>query len=162
MSRFCRRETLRALEGLEGKMDIVLADAPCSGSGVWRRRPDAKWRLTAEALAARVEEQRQVLTLAASLVKPGGRLVYATCSVIAAENADQTRWFLAAFPEFKERAWRDLWPSSAPDRALGFQRRRARAAAYPLPSRHGWILYQHFRAFGSATALKRHHFLAFR
>jgi 16S rRNA (cytosine967-C5)-methyltransferase len=104
---------LGALEGLRGKMDVVLADAPCSGSGVWRRRPDAKWRLTAEALATRVEEQRQVLALAAPLVRPGGRLVYATCSVIAAENTDQTRWFLAANPEFKERAWRDVWPQSA-------------------------------------------------
>ena len=103
-----------ALEGLHGKMDVVLADAPCSGSGVWRRRPDAKWRLTPEALLARTDDQRQVLSLAAPLVKPGGRLVYATCSVIAAENADQIRWFLSAFPDFKERAWRDLWPSSAP------------------------------------------------
>ena len=104
---------LGALEGLTAKMDVVLADAPCSGSGVWRRRPDAKWRLTPEALSLRVEEQRQVLTVAAALVKPGGRLVYATCSVIPAENADQTRWFLSAFLEFQERAWRDSWPSYA-------------------------------------------------
>lgn len=101
------------LEGLTARMDVVLADAPCSGSGVWRRRPDAKWRLTPEALAARIEEQRQVLALAVPLVKPGGRLVYATCSVIAAENTEQTRWFLSSYPEFRERAWRELWPSAA-------------------------------------------------
>lgn len=122
---------LGALEGLRAKMDVVLADAPCSGSGVWRRRPDAKWRLTAEALAMRVEEQWQVLTLAAPLVKPGGRLVYATCSVIAAENADQTRRFLSSFPEFKERAWRDLWPSSVP-----ISSDSDRAALQLTPRRH--------------------------
>lgn len=104
---------LAALESLQGKMDVVLVDAPCSGSGVWRRRPDAKWRLTPEALGLRVEEQRQVLDLARRLVKPGGRLVYATCSVIAAENTDQTQWFLASFPEFKERAWSEMWPGTA-------------------------------------------------
>ena len=103
---------LEAVEALKAKMDVVLVDAPCSGSGVWRRRPDAKWRLTPEALRLRIEEQRQVLALAAPLVRPGGRLVYATCSVIAAENAEQTRWFLAAFPEFKEKPWREAWPSS--------------------------------------------------
>ncbi len=100
-----------ALADLQGKMDVVLADAPCSGSGVWRRRPDAKWRLTPEALALRVEEQRQVLGLAVPLVRPGGRLVYATCSVIAAENAEQTRWLIAAFPQLKELAWSQMWPS---------------------------------------------------
>jgi 16S rRNA (cytosine967-C5)-methyltransferase len=105
---------LGGLEGLQARMDVVLADAPCSGSGVWRRRPDAKWRLTPEALAARVEEQRQVLTLAARLVKPGGRLVYATCSIIPAENTDQTRWFVSSFPQFKERAWSQSWSASLP------------------------------------------------
>ena len=126
---------LGALEGLLGKMDVVLADAPCSGSGVWRRRPDAKWRLTPEALATRIEEQREVLALAVPLVRPGGRLVYATCSVIAAENADQTRWFLSAFPEFKERPWRDLWPSSAAPSAPMI--RDGEAAALQLtPYRH--------------------------
>lgn len=127
---------LGALEGLRAKMDVVLADAPCSGSGVWRRRPDAKWRLTAEALAARVEEQRQVLTLAAPLVKPGGRLVYATCSVIAAENAGQTRWFLSSYPEFKERAWRDLWPLSAAAPSALMASDSDRAALQLTPHRH--------------------------
>src|SRR5262249_10401353 len=75
------------LQGLAGRMDLVFVDAPCSGSGVWRRRPDAKWRLTPEALAQRVEEQQAVLAAAAPLVKPGGTLAYATCSVLPAENS---------------------------------------------------------------------------
>ena len=101
-----------ALADLRGRMDIVFVDAPCSGSGVWRRRPDAKWRLTPEALAERIAEQRRVLTLAAPLVRPGGRLVYATCSVLPSENAEQTRWFLENVPEFAEIAWRGIWQSA--------------------------------------------------
>jgi 16S rRNA (cytosine967-C5)-methyltransferase len=98
-----------ALEALRGRMDIVFVDAPCSGSGVWRRRPDAKWRLTADALGARIEDQRRVLELAAPLVKPGGRLVYVTCSVLPSENERQMRWFLEARPQIRRFAWRDLW-----------------------------------------------------
>jgi 16S rRNA (cytosine967-C5)-methyltransferase len=101
-----------ALDALAGRMDAVFADAPCSGSGVWRRRPDAKWRLTPEALAQRIAEQRAVLERAASLVKPGGRLVYATCSVLASENREQTRWFLARMPDFAIRPWREAWQAS--------------------------------------------------
>jgi 16S rRNA (cytosine967-C5)-methyltransferase len=97
-----------ALEALRGRMDVVFADAPCSGSGVWRRRPDAKWRLTADALAQRIEEQRRVLELAAPLVKPGGRLIYATCSVLPSENARQVEWFLERSPQFRQRPWREL------------------------------------------------------
>ena len=101
-----------ALAGLHGRLDIVFVDAPCSGSGVWRRRPDAKWRLTPEALAARIAEQRQVLALAAPLVKPGGRVIYATCSVIDAENRGQTAWFLEVHPGFSETDYRSLWSAS--------------------------------------------------
>ena len=101
-----------SLAGLSGRMDVVFADAPCSGSGVWRRRPDAKWRLTPAALADRIEDQRNVLNLAAPLVKPGGRLVYATCSVLPSENSDQTKWFLSRWPHFREFSWREAWDSS--------------------------------------------------
>ncbi len=101
-----------ALEALRGRMDIVFVDAPCSGSGVWRRRPDAKWRLTPDALGARIEDQRRVLELAAPLVKPGGRLLYATCSVLPSENEQQMRWFLEARPQFRRLDWRDLWESA--------------------------------------------------
>ncbi len=84
-----------ALAKLAGKMDLVLIDAPCTGSGVWRRRPDAKWRLSPQMLEARLAEQRTVLDQAAHLVKPGGRLAYITCSVLPSENRDQVDAFLA-------------------------------------------------------------------
>ena len=83
-----------ALEALGPRFDMVLADAPCTGSGTWRRRPDAKWRLKPEALAARQAEQRMVLARGASLVKPGGRLVYVTCSILPEENTEQIAGFL--------------------------------------------------------------------
>jgi len=102
-----------ALKALEGRMDLVFVDAPCSGSGVWRRRPDAKWRLTPEALAHRIAEQREVLELAAPLVRPGGRLVYATCSVLPSENAAQTRWFLESKPDFTAQSWQSAWAETA-------------------------------------------------
>ncbi len=101
-----------ALEAQAGKMDIVFVDAPCSGSGVWRRRPDAKWRLTQAALAERIEEQRGVLDLAARLVRPGGQLVYATCSVLPEENTTQMHQFLERWPEFQARSWLDAWQAS--------------------------------------------------
>jgi 16S rRNA (cytosine967-C5)-methyltransferase len=94
------RETGAALEPLEGHMDAVLVDAPCTGTGTWRRRPDAKWRLTDRAVAERVEEQRTVLAEAARYVKPGGRLVYVTCSLLPEEDGDQVEAFVAAHPEF--------------------------------------------------------------
>ena len=102
-----------ALAALEARMDLVFVDAPCSGSGVWRRRPDAKWRLTRDALAQRLDEQRRVLDMAAPLVRPGGALVYATCSVLPSENREQTRAFLGRTPHFAERDWKDAWKNSA-------------------------------------------------
>lgn len=80
--------------------DLVFCDAPCSGSGTWRRSPEAKWTLTPDRLAEYVATQRTVLTAAAPLVRPGGFLVYATCSILTVENAAQTAWFLQAFPAF--------------------------------------------------------------
>ena len=89
-----------ALEGLEGRMDLVFVDAPCTGSGTWRRHPDAKWRLTPAQLERRIAEQDGVLSAAAGYVKPGGRLVYVTCSLLAEENEDRVAAFLAAHPAF--------------------------------------------------------------
>jgi 16S rRNA (cytosine967-C5)-methyltransferase len=88
------------LNDLAGRMDVVLVDAPCTGSGTWRRRPDAKWRLTERALANRIAEQDAILAEAARYPKPGGRLVYVTCSVLPDENEDRIAAFLAAHPEF--------------------------------------------------------------
>jgi 16S rRNA (cytosine967-C5)-methyltransferase len=101
-----------ALASLQGKMDVVVIDAPCTGSGVWRRRPDAKWRLKPEMLETRFAEQRVVLDQGASLVRPGGRLAYITCSVLPPENRDQIEAFLARHPDFKIVPWLELWRSA--------------------------------------------------
>ncbi len=84
------------LDDLIGRMDRVVIDAPCTGSGTWRRRPDAKWKLTPEQLATRVAEQRAILAEGAGFVRPGGVLAYITCSILADENDGQAREFLAA------------------------------------------------------------------
>lgn len=83
------------------KFDVVFCDAPCSGSGTWRRTPDAKWRLTADALAALMQSQAEVLLNAAPLVAEGGVLVYATCSVLNGENDEVIKNFLIQQPEWR-------------------------------------------------------------
>jgi 16S rRNA (cytosine967-C5)-methyltransferase len=88
------------LRELDGKMDLVFVDAPCTGSGTWRRHPDAKWRLTVEQLERRIVEQDTVLDGAAAFVKGGGRLIYVTCSLFAEENEDRVAAFLARTPGF--------------------------------------------------------------
>jgi 16S rRNA (cytosine967-C5)-methyltransferase len=87
-----------ALAALRGQADVVLVDAPCSGSGTWRRNPEARWRLTPQRLERLTGMQAQVLALGADLVKPGGRLVYAVCSLLAEEGEMQVAAFLAAHP----------------------------------------------------------------
>ena len=82
------------LKGLEGKMDVVFIDAPCSGTGSWRRHPDTKWRLTPETLEKRMADQDAVLDSGAPFVKPGGRMVYVTCSVLPEEDEDRVTAFL--------------------------------------------------------------------
>jgi 16S rRNA (cytosine967-C5)-methyltransferase len=91
------------LKDLVGRMDLVFIDAPCSGSGAWRRHPDTKWRLTPEALARRQADQDAVLDAGVLYVRPGGRLIYVTCSVLAEENEDRVAAFLARHPEFSVR-----------------------------------------------------------
>ena len=88
------------LKDLVGRMDLVFIDAPCSGSGAWRRHPDTKWRLTPEALARRQADQDAVLDGGVPYVRPGGRLIYVTCSVLAEENEDRVAAFLERHPEF--------------------------------------------------------------
>ena len=92
--------SLSSLDKLEGELDLVLIDAPCTGSGTWRRRPDAKWRLSTRQLEVRIGEQAAILDNAARFVKPGGRLAYVTCSVFAEENTDQVEAFLERHPDF--------------------------------------------------------------
>ncbi len=100
-----------ALDDLVGKLDRVVIDAPCTGSGTWRRRPDAKWKLTPDQLAARVAEQRAILEEGLRFVKPGGALVYITCSILPDENGRQVQSFLEANPAFEIVAGSGLWHS---------------------------------------------------
>ncbi len=81
--------------------DTVLIDAPCSGTGTWRRNPEARWRLTADRLARFAEQQRHVLDVGAALVRPGGALVYVVCSLLDAEGAGQVEAFLADHPDWR-------------------------------------------------------------
>jgi 16S rRNA (cytosine967-C5)-methyltransferase len=90
-----------AMDDLAGKADRVLVDAPCSGSGTWRRRPEEAWRLTEAEVQRLHAVQLEVLAQAAALVKPGGRLAYVTCSVLPAENGDVAVEFAAAHPDFR-------------------------------------------------------------
>lgn len=83
-----------------GKFDLVLVDAPCSGVGTWRRDPDKRWRQLGPGLSALVPLQKSILDSAQRLVRPGGRLVYATCSLLPEENDLQIADFLAAHPDF--------------------------------------------------------------
>jgi 16S rRNA (cytosine967-C5)-methyltransferase len=82
------------LADLKGHADLVLIDAPCTGTGAWRRNPDAKWRVRPGALAERLKDQTEALDHAGALVKPGGRIAYVTCSVVDDENGGQVRAFL--------------------------------------------------------------------
>ncbi len=108
------------LKNLEDRMHVTLVDAPCTGTGTWRRHPDAKWRLTDKALKTRVETQDALLDDAARFVRPGGRLVYVTCSVLKAENEDRMKVFLSHHADFSPIYWRDVndIPLIPPDSGL--------------------------------------------
>jgi 16S rRNA (cytosine967-C5)-methyltransferase len=99
-----------------GGFDRVLVDAPCTGTGTWRRNPDARLRLTETDLAELVAKQADILSHAARLVRKGGRLVYATCSVLLEENEAQVQAFLSSHPDFALRPLAEAWtlPSSLP------------------------------------------------
>ncbi len=87
-----------AMDALKGQMDCVFVDAPCTGTGTWRRRPDTKWRVKPKSLETRMAQQDEVLAKAADYVKPGGRLLYATCSFLVEEDEDRVDAFLANTP----------------------------------------------------------------
>ncbi|WP_370201151.1 RsmB/NOP family class I SAM-dependent RNA methyltransferase [Roseibium sp.] len=109
------------LGAFEGAMDGVFVDAPCSGSGAWRRQPEARWQLSEEKLGTYQTAQREVLARGARLVRPGGRMVYVTCSLFKSENEDQISHFLSAFDEFSLSDWQAHWPEKGvkPDVASG-------------------------------------------
>tara|TARA_R110002124_G_scaffold286271_3_gene466659 strand:- start:18656 stop:19948 length:1293 start_codon:yes stop_codon:yes gene_type:complete len=101
-----------ALDDLVGKMDRVVIDAPCTGTGTWRRRPDTKWKLTPDLLAQRVAEQAAILAEGPRYLKPGGTLVYITCSILPEENDEQIAAFLAASPAFASIDPQSLWQAA--------------------------------------------------
>ena len=81
--------------------DRVLIDAPCSGLGTLKRNPEVKWNLTQEQLTDLLKAQRDLLLKGAAMVRPGGALIYATCSILPSENQEQTAWFLDQSPHFR-------------------------------------------------------------
>jgi 16S rRNA (cytosine967-C5)-methyltransferase len=120
------------LSDIRASADLVVIDAPCTGTGTWRRNPDAKWRMRPGALEIRMKDQVEVLGRAVALLKPGGRIAYVTCSVLAQENGEQVRGFLARHPEFSvvppAQTASVLW-----DKADDF-------AAAALGSPEGWLM----------------------
>ncbi len=94
---------------LNAMADRVLVDAPCSGTGAWRRHPEARWRLTRQRLDEHLADQRTVLEAAAKLVKPGGQLIYATCSLLGEENEDQIEEFLNTHGDFEILPAGQIW-----------------------------------------------------
>lgn len=98
-----------ALDDLVGRIDRVVIDAPCTGTGTWRRRPDTKWKLSPELLVQRIADQQAVLADGARYLKPSGTLVYITCSILPEENDDQVAAFIAAHPGFASVAPAELW-----------------------------------------------------
>ena len=115
------------LEAVNGQADLVFVDAPCSGSGTWRRRPEDAWRLTTEEVEKLHALQVRILSQATKLVKPGGRLVYVTCSMLARENEASADAFEAANPDFRPVAVADVL--SAPQLADAARARFAELAS---------------------------------
>jgi 16S rRNA (cytosine967-C5)-methyltransferase len=126
------------LAGLEGKADLVLVDAPCTGVGTWRRNPDAKWRIRPGSVAQRLKEQDEVLDRAARFVKPAGRIAYITCSLLPQENDAR----IAAFGD-RHAGWRIASPAEIVARAspelgrLAAHRSRGGAGLLITPHRTG-------------------------
>jgi 16S rRNA (cytosine967-C5)-methyltransferase len=109
---------MEALGDFAGTMDLVLVDAPCSGTGTWRRNPELRWRLTPERLRRFVETQAGLLDLAAAFVRPGGALVYAVCSILAEEGRRQAESFSARSSMVPEEIGMSFGRSAGPGRLL--------------------------------------------
>ena len=91
-----------SLKHLKGGCDLVLVDAPCSGTGTWRRNPELRWRMTPKRLEHTTELQQRLMDIGSAMVKPGGRLVYAVCSLLDTEGGEQTEKFLESHPGWQE------------------------------------------------------------
>lgn len=113
--------TAESLDTLSGSADIVMVDAPCSGSGTWRRSPDQKWRFSSRRLQELREIQRSLLEMGAGLLKAGGRLVYVTCSVLPAENGNMVNSFLDSHPELRKWNPKGKWWDSRLRKPLALQ-----------------------------------------
>ncbi len=107
-TRVLTSETDRYVKRHPGSFDLVLVDAPCSGTGTWRRDPDKRWRQLGPGLSELVPLQRRILDSVQRMVKPGGRMVYATCSLLPEENENQVRGFLKDHPDFMLRPAREI------------------------------------------------------
>ena len=130
------------LADIKASADLVLIDAPCSGTGTWRRNRDAKLRMRPGALEVRLKDQAEVLDRAAGMVKPGGRIAYITCSVLPPENNAQVRGFIGRHPEFSvvppEQTASVLWDKGA-DSAGGRAAHAGRLADDAKADRHGRV-----------------------
>ncbi|NHF71757.1 RsmB/NOP family class I SAM-dependent RNA methyltransferase [Paracoccus xiamenensis] len=109
------RIALSPPDGLGADYDLVVADVPCSGSGTWRRTPDAKWRLTREGLDDLRKVQAEILSRVAPLVRPGGQIAYMTCSLLDAENGDQVDSFLQQYADYRQEFRKSWTPESGSD-----------------------------------------------
>ena len=102
-------DNTNATKELEGNADRVLVDAPCSGMGSWRRNPESRWKLTRQLLDKYIEEQQKILNTSARLIRRGGRLIYATCSLLDQENQKQIATFLKDHPDFTKLPISEIW-----------------------------------------------------
>ncbi len=123
------------LASLKKRMDWVLADVPCSGTGTLRRNPDAKWKIDAPMVDRLIEEQRKIVVEALEYVKPGGRLVYATCSLLPEENQAQVDFFLSHLPLNLEKDPLSLFPHSGGMDGFFAAVFRKKETCYAIPSK---------------------------
>ncbi|MFN8336829.1 MAG: RsmB/NOP family class I SAM-dependent RNA methyltransferase [Cyclobacteriaceae bacterium] len=108
-------DSSKVIKRLEKSADLLLLDVPCSGTGVLRRNPDAKWKLSPEFVDSVKTAQHDILASYSDMVKPGGTLVYATCSILHSENEDQVKNFLETDSDFELNEEKRIWPSEGFD-----------------------------------------------
>jgi len=108
-------DSSKVIKRLEKSADLLLLDVPCSGTGVLRRNPDAKWKLSPEFVDSVKTAQHDILASYSDMVKPGGTLVYATCSILHSENEDQVKNFLQTDSDFELNEEKRIWPSEGFD-----------------------------------------------